>query len=186
MPDARRVVVGVSGTPSSLQALRTGLAEARRGGVPLLAVLAWLPVGVHGGYRHVPCPPPLREWEQEAEWRLRNAFDEAFGGVPEDLPVELLLIRGPAGAALVDAADREDDLLVLGSGPREWPARLLHGATARYCVSRAGCRVLTVPPPPLLRQLPRGLRHRLPAPPELPPAAALAAPDGRDEPQSLP
>ncbi|WP_063775007.1 universal stress protein, partial [Streptacidiphilus anmyonensis] len=151
MPDARRVVVGVSGTPSSLEALRVGLAEARRRGVPLLAVLAWLPVGAQVGYRHMPCPPPLTEWEREAEWRLRNAFDEAFGGVPGDVPVELLLIRGPAGSALVDAAEREDDLLVLGSGPREWPARLLHGATARYCVSRATCHVLTVPPPALLR-----------------------------------
>ncbi|RAG82117.1 universal stress protein, partial [Streptacidiphilus pinicola] len=159
MPDARRVVVGVSGTPSSLQALRVGVAEARRAGVPLLAVLAWLPLGGEAAYRHAPCPPLLKQWEQEAAWRLRNAFDEAFGGMPSDLAAELLLIRGPAGAALLDAADQKDDLLVLGSGRRDWPARLFHGTTARYCVSHASCRVLAVPPPELLHQLPRALRH---------------------------
>ncbi|MEY9877968.1 nucleotide-binding universal stress UspA family protein [Streptacidiphilus sp. MAP12-33] len=183
MPDTRRVVVGVSGTPSSLQALRVGLAEARRGGVPLLAVLAWLPLGGEAAYRHAPCPPLLKEWEQAAAWRLRNAFDEAFGGVPDDVAVELELIRGPAGAALVDAADQGDDLLVLGSGPREWPARLLHGATARYCVSHASCQVLAVPPPELLRRLPRRLRHHVPTPPKQTGVAPSTTPDDSDEPQ---
>jgi nucleotide-binding universal stress UspA family protein len=189
MPDARRVVVGVSGTPSSLQALRVGVAEARHARVPLLAVLAWLPLGGEAAYRQAPCPPLLKQWEQEAAWRLRNAFDEALGGVPQDLPVELLLIRGPAGAALLDAADREDDLLVLGSGRRDWPARLFHGATARYCVGHAACRVLAVPPPELLRQLPRRLRHRVPTPPSMAPVTGAATPDSaeeRDDRPSLP
>ncbi|SEM23738.1 universal stress protein [Streptacidiphilus jiangxiensis] len=182
MPEVRRVVVGVSGTPSSLQALRVGLDEARRGRVPLLAVLAWVPLGGEAAYRHAPCPPLLAQWEQAAAWRLRNAFDEALGGVPDDLAVELLLIRGPAGAALVDAADQEDDLLVVGSGPRELPARLFHGATARYCVSHAACRVLTVPPPNLLRSLPRRLRHHVPTPPTTP---APPDPTHTDETQPL-
>jgi nucleotide-binding universal stress UspA family protein len=160
-----RVVVGVSGTPSSLQALRVAVGEAQRAGVGLRAVVAWVPVGGEIAYHRAPCPDLLRLWEEEAQWRLRNAFDEAFGGVPTvpGIPgIELVSLRGTAGPALVAAADRPDDLLVLSAGPRGGLARLTHGATARYCVAHATCQVLTVPMPELLATLPRRLRHRRP------------------------
>ncbi|SEK50952.1 universal stress protein [Streptacidiphilus jiangxiensis] len=162
MSQPGRVVVGVSGTPSSLQALRVAMGEAQREGVGLRAVVAWVPVGGEIAYRRAPCPELLRIWEQEAQWRLRNAFDEAFGGVPDVPALELVSLRGSAGPALVAAADRPDDLLVLAAGPRGGLARLTHGATARYCVAHAACPVLTVPAPALLADLPRRLRHRRP------------------------
>ncbi|WP_084701533.1 universal stress protein [Streptacidiphilus anmyonensis] len=165
MSHSGRVVVGVSGTPTSLQALRTAVAEARSTGSSLVAVLAWTPVGGEISYRRAPCPPLLRLWEDEAAWRLRNSFDEALGGVPQDVPVELVTVRGEAGAALVDVADQADDLLVVGAGPRGARARLFHGATTRYCVGHAACRVLSVPAPELLAALPRALPHRVPAAP---------------------
>jgi nucleotide-binding universal stress UspA family protein len=178
MSRSGRVVVGVSGTPTSLQALRAAVAEAQRTQSPLVAVLAWTPPGGEISYRRAPCPPLLRIWADEAAWRLRNSFDEAFGGVPQDLPVELVTIRGDAGAALVDVADQADDLLVVGAGPRGARARLFHGATTRYCVGHAGCRVLSVPAPELMAALPRGLRHRVPmAPRELTTTVLPAAPD---------
>jgi nucleotide-binding universal stress UspA family protein len=166
MSPSGRVVVGVSGTPTSLQALRAAVAEARRSRSQLVAVLVWTPPGGEITYRRAPCPPLLRIWEDEAAWRLRNSFDEAFGGVPEDVPVELVAIRGEAGAALLDVADRADDLLVVGAGPHGGWARLFHGSTTRYCVGHARCRVLAVPAPELLAALPRGLRHRVPVAPD--------------------
>jgi nucleotide-binding universal stress UspA family protein len=175
MSHSGRVVVGVSGTPTSLQALRAAVSEARRSGARLSAVLAWTPPGGEISYRRAPCPPLLRIWEDEAVWRLRNSFDEAFGGVPTDLPVELVTVRGEAGAALVDYADHADDLLVVGAGPRGRRARLFHGATARYCLGHAGCRVLAVPAPDLLAALPRGLRHHVPMAPRGLADAFLAA-----------
>ncbi|MEY9875554.1 nucleotide-binding universal stress UspA family protein [Streptacidiphilus sp. MAP12-33] len=178
MSHSGRVVVGVSGTPTSLQALRAAAAEARRSRSQLVAVLAWTPPGGEISYRRAPCPPLLRIWEDEAAWRLRNSFDEALGGVPQDLPVELVSIRAEAGSALVHVADRADDLLVVGAGPRGGWSRLFHGSTTRYCVGHARCRVLTVPAPELLAALPRGVRHRVPlAPRELTTAVLPATPD---------
>jgi nucleotide-binding universal stress UspA family protein len=178
MSHSGRVVVGVSGTPTSLEALRAAVAEARTSRSQLVAVLAWTPPGGEISCRSAPCPPLLREWEDEAAWRLRNTFDEAFGGVPQDLTVELITVRGDAGVALVYVADQADDLLVVGAGPCGGLARLFHGATARYCVGHARCRVLTVPAPELLAALPRPLRHRAPtAPRELTTVVTPMGPD---------
>jgi nucleotide-binding universal stress UspA family protein len=142
-----RVVVGVSGTPTSHEALRIAVAEARRAQATLVAVLAWAPEGGEIAYGRAACAPPLRIWEDEAAWRLRHSFEEALGGIPGDLAVELLAIRGASGPALVDTADRPGDLLVVGAGAHGRVARLFHGATARYCAAHAACRVLTVPAP---------------------------------------
>ncbi|WP_063770881.1 universal stress protein [Streptacidiphilus neutrinimicus] len=175
MSQPGRVVVGVSGTPSSLQALRVAATEARHRDAGLLAVVAWTPAGGEIAYRRAPCPELLRMWEDEAQWRLGNAFDEAFGGVP-DLPgLGMVSLRGAAGPALVAAAESADDLLVLGAGPRGGLARVFHGATTRYCVAHAGCRVLTVPAPDLLSELPRRLRHRRPVATSEPAATAPTA-----------
>jgi nucleotide-binding universal stress UspA family protein len=158
-----RVVVGVNGSLSSLEALRTAVDEARRRRVELLAVLAWTPVGGETGYRRAPCPDLLALWERMACARLRNSFDEAFGGYPDGVAVRPVVVRAAPGYGLVELADRPDDLLVLGAGERGWPARWFHGGTSRYCVSHARCRVLAVPPPALLSELPARQRHRLPA-----------------------
>jgi nucleotide-binding universal stress UspA family protein len=177
MSHSGRVVVGVSGTPSSLAALRAAVAEARRSGSQLVAVLAWLPAGGEIAYRRAPCPPLLRVWEDEAAWRLRNSFDEAFGGVPTDLPAELVVVRGDAADSLVQLADRPDDLLVIGAGARGTFARMIHGGTARRCLGRSRCHVLAVPAPDLLRSLPWRRRHRRPtAPRELDVPISLVAP----------
>jgi nucleotide-binding universal stress UspA family protein len=176
MSEPGRVVVGVSGSPGSLQALRAAVDEARSRDAALIAVLAWTPAGGEFAYHRAPCLELLRMSERDAAWRLRNSFDEAFGTVPGDVRVELALIRGEAGAVLVGAADRPGDLLVVGAGPHGRIDRILHGATARYCVARAGCRVLTVPPPELLRELPRRRRHRPAAAPQQWPWPAAPGP----------
>jgi nucleotide-binding universal stress UspA family protein len=106
----RRVVVGVDGSLGSMQALRRAVAEA--------SVLAWTPPGGEGAYRSPPCPLLLDEWRAEHARRLKTTWNEALGGVPEDLTVHLLVIRGDAGRVLVELADRVDDLLVVGAGRR--------------------------------------------------------------------
>lgn len=156
-----RVVVGVNGSLSSLEALRTAVDESRRGAVELWAVLAWKPVGGEAAYRRAPCPDLLSLWERQAVARLRNSFEEAFGGYPGDLTVHPLVLRSAAGRGLVGIADRPDDLLVVGAGERGWPTRWFHGGTSRYCLSHAGCRVLAVPPPALLSELSLRQRHQV-------------------------
>ena len=155
---SRRVIAGVSGSLRSLGALRTGVAEARSAGAALQAVLAWAPAGGEVAYMRAPCPLLLRLWEQEACERLRDAFDEAFGVMPSDVAVRQLVVRAAPGPALVELADRRDDLLVVGYGGRSRLGYAVHGAVTRYCMAHARCPVRAVPPPELIREL-RPRRH---------------------------
>ncbi len=155
----RRVIAGVSGSLRSLGALRAGVAEARSAGAELLAVLAWAPAGGEIAYIRAPCPVLLRLWEQAACERLRDAFDNAFGGVPDGVPVRQVVVRGQPGPALVELASQRDDLLVVGYGGRSRLGYAVHGAVTRYCIAHARCPVLTAPPPELIREL-RPRRHR--------------------------
>ncbi len=95
----RRVIAGVSGSLRSLGALRAGVDEARHTGAPVVAVLAWVPAGGELAYRRAPCPVLLKLWEEAARERLTEAFDAAFGGVPGDVTVQGMVVRGWAVAA---------------------------------------------------------------------------------------
>jgi Universal stress protein family len=70
--------------------------------------------------------------------------------------------RGPAGWVLVNIASRPADLLIVGAGRRGAPARMAFAKVARYCVARAQCPVVAVPPPSLARELGHGLLGRVP------------------------
>jgi nucleotide-binding universal stress UspA family protein len=149
----RRVVVGVSGSVASLAALRHGLSQVRRYGGTLWAVLAWSPPGGEVSGRSAPPRALVREWESMAQRRLRTAFEEGLGGVPQDVQVRLLALRGRPAPALLQVAGRGCDLLVLGS-PRQRPRRALATATvAGHCAEHACCPLVVVPPPPMSRQL---------------------------------
>ncbi|MFD0785230.1 hypothetical protein ACFQZ8_15090, partial [Micromonospora azadirachtae] len=73
-------------------------------------------------------------------------FDAALGGLPRDVLVRVVAEQGYAGQVLVDHACRESDLLVVGSPPRR-RFGMGGGPVTRYCVSRAGVPVVTVPAP---------------------------------------
>ncbi|WP_238014919.1 universal stress protein [Dactylosporangium sp. AC04546] len=154
--DRRRVVVGVSQSLAGLAAVRFALREARRCDAPLYAVRAWaLPSHWHG--------PAVNAWRHElrAEARqyIAEAFDAAAGGPPGDVDVLAAVPDARADRALVDAADDERDLLVLGarsSWRRLWPSWVVRG-----CLSAARCPVIVVPPPALARIAGPWSRHRL-------------------------
>jgi nucleotide-binding universal stress UspA family protein len=150
-----RVIVGVHGSPTSLQALRFALGHARAFDATLMPVIAWEPPGGDSAYRRF--PPFLSEgWAREAEQRLLAAFDEGLGGPPTDVTLSPLVVRGPAGHVLVEVADRENDLLIVGKNKRGFLHRRCYGSTTAYCVARAHCAVIVVQP----SQLTMELRHR--------------------------
>ena len=165
MDGVRRVVVGVDGSMGSLQALRRGVVEARTRDAALVAVIAWLPPGGEAAYRRTADPRLKRLWEIGAWERLEQAWEEGLGGVPGDVDVRQLTVRGDAGRALVMIADSEDDLLVVGAGRRNPLRRALIPSVPRYVVAHACCPVLAVPPSTMTQQLdhsvlPRLLRRR--------------------------
>lgn len=153
-----RVIVGVSGSPGSLPALRYAVILAKQGDVPLIAVHAWVPPGGDHADRVQPSLYLRQIWRQAAGERLRSALDAAWAGVPAGLDVQCLVLRGEPGPVLLDVACSADDLLVVGAGRRGLVARLWHGRVSRYCLARARCPVLSVPPPSLARTAARDLR----------------------------
>jgi nucleotide-binding universal stress UspA family protein len=146
-----RAVVGVSGSPGSLAALHRAVREARRTDAELLAVLAWEPPGGELAHGRSMVAAPASHLRRDAADRLLAVLDTAFGETGPGVPFQGLVVRGTAGRALVETADRPDDLLVIGTGPRG--LRALFPSVSRYCVAHAACPVLTVPPSPLASEL---------------------------------
>ncbi|UFR05789.1 universal stress protein [Streptomyces sp. Go40/10] len=144
-----RVVVGVSGSLNSVTALRRATALARRLGAELWPVLAWEPPGGDPAARRGPAPGLLvQEWQRLAKQRLASVLDEIFGAEGPGVPMHALVVRGTPGRALVATANRDDDVLVVGTG-RRGLQRAFSGRVSRHCVAHAHCPVLAVPPSPL-------------------------------------
>jgi nucleotide-binding universal stress UspA family protein len=141
-----RVVVGVNGSPQNLHALRHAVELARSYNATLIAVHA------RSAKARTPLPRwgngPARVWQQEASIIVRTAFEDGLGGLPPDVDCVLLAAPSLPGPALVEVADRNNDVLVLGS-PRRLGPRTMRRSVAAYCIDHAVCSVLTVPPPPL-------------------------------------
>ena len=93
----RRILVGVHGSLGSLQALRYAAEQARQAEGLLIAVVAWVPPGGDLAERRQPVYSLRQIWRDAARARLQDAFDQALGGLPADLAVERVVIRGPAG-----------------------------------------------------------------------------------------
>jgi nucleotide-binding universal stress UspA family protein len=153
----RRVIVGVSGSPGSLQALRHAAELARTHQAALIPVLAWMPPGGDIADRSHPSPYLRKLWTDSAWQRLWNAVELAFGHVPDDVMFESAVLRGEPGPVLVGVSCHPDDVLVIGAGRRGPLARVLSCRASRYCLAHARCPVVAVPPP-ALAQVSHGLR----------------------------
>jgi nucleotide-binding universal stress UspA family protein len=146
MSGPHQVVVGASGSPGSIRALRYAEHLARFGNVLLVPVLAWIPPGGDLAERRAPCPELRRTWEAIATQRLTEAMESAWAGPPDGLTVRPIIQRGEAGPVLVNLAACEDDLLVVGAGRRGPLRGLWGGRVTRYCLRHGQCPVLAVPP----------------------------------------
>jgi nucleotide-binding universal stress UspA family protein len=153
----RRIFVGVSGSPGSLQAFRHAADLARTHQAVLIPVLAWVPPGGDLADRRNPSAYLRKVWQDAAWERLWEAIDLAFGGVPNDVAFEPAVVRGLPGPVLTGTARRPGDLLVIGAGRRGPLARALSCNVSRYCLAHAACPVVAVPPPALAQAI-HGLR----------------------------
>jgi nucleotide-binding universal stress UspA family protein len=150
-----RVVVGVSGSPGCLPAVRYAAELARAHRAPLIPVLAWQPPGGDLADRSHPSPALRDLWAEAAGRRLHRTLLTAFGVLPSDISLQPHVVRGDPGRSLVEAASKASDLLVIGTGRRPMISRAVRPSVSRYCLAHACCPVLAVPPSPLDRALRR-------------------------------
>lgn len=149
------IVVGVDDSPSSIQALRWAIEEARCRDTTLRVVSAWefpfapatnTPSAVRADDDPLPHVPSL---QQSALDELAAAVTDA-GGDPKDPAVSMHVVHGSPVRVLLDAA-KDADLLVVGSRGRGGFAGLLLGSVSHECAQRAACPVVVVRPRPVPR-----------------------------------
>ncbi len=156
MSGPRRVIVGTSGSPGNLCALRYAEHHARDCNATLIPVHAWTPPGGELADRRCPNRYLRQIWAEAAWQRLWDALDSAWGQLPSDLTVQPIVQRGDPGLVLTVIASRPSDLLVIGAGHRGVLTRIVSGRVSRYCLAHAQCPVLAIPPPALATDIRRG------------------------------
>ncbi len=137
---ARRVVVGLDGSPASAEALLVAARVAGRLGARLAVVSTVHYPPTFGRYPldMTDLRPITVQWQQEL-------VQDRFGGsVPADF--ELIVRDGAPAPALVDET-RTADLLVVGTRGHGGFAGLLLGSVSMGCIAAAHCPVLVVHPP---------------------------------------
>lgn len=141
----KRIVVGVDGSPSSVQALEFAVEEAamRHAELEVLAVVQSASFAPLYGYPPAPAPGPRMD---EAERTARAALDEALAkqGRPSPAKASVQVRTGiPAEELLIQA--KGADLLVVGSRGAGGLTRMVLGSVSSAVVHHADCPVLIVP-----------------------------------------
>ncbi len=137
-----RVVVGVDGSRTSVDALRHGLEVARRTGAVLEAVFCWQIVTL------APLPdswgwtPPIDDYEKFAGEQLDRALEAAGVDLPDE-QVRRSVVHAHPAKGLIEASEGADRLVVGNRGTGGFD-RLLLGSVSRQAVEYATCPVTVV------------------------------------------
>jgi nucleotide-binding universal stress UspA family protein len=134
---ARRIIVGVDGSPHSDAALRWALRHAESVGAEVTAVFAWqMP------FLSIPGAIDRQEMEKAAKAFLVETVSAV---VPTpSVPLWTYVAEGDATESLIEASSRGAELLVLGSRGRAPFAGLLLGSVCQGCAAEAPCPVVIV------------------------------------------
>ncbi|MFE9425767.1 universal stress protein [Kitasatospora sp. NPDC006697] len=135
----RRIVVGVDGSPSSIDALSWAVDQARTRGAVIEALTAWqYPVAT--GWTL-----PMETGEDLAAI-MRKVLDDAIAqatGAVGPIEIRPRVVQGGAASCLLEAAQGAD-LLVVGSRGHGGFVGALLGSVAGHCVQHAPCPVVVV------------------------------------------
>lgn len=133
------IVVGVDGSPASIEALRWAAGQAVLTGDDLTAVAAWEWPTTLGW------APPYPEGYDPAS-DAQKALAQAVGKVQGDfaeLKIDTRVLEGRPAPVLLGVA-KDADLLVVGSrGHGEFTGMLI-GSVSEHCVAHARCPVVVV------------------------------------------
>jgi nucleotide-binding universal stress UspA family protein len=137
--DPTRILVGVDGSDSSVEALLHGARLAAAFDAPLEVITAWQsPSSMASGFS------PAPDWSPEEDSKLVAiaAIEEAFQGSP---PARLTWSThaGRAAGVLIEAS-RDASMLVVGSRGHGGLVGMLLGSVSSACAEHAHCPVLVV------------------------------------------
>jgi nucleotide-binding universal stress UspA family protein len=140
-----RIVVGVDGSSSSLEALRWAVRAARIAGGSVDAVTAWeYPAGVGGfGWSPGAAFESGADMASTASDTLRTAVGAVMGQEEGGVTIRSHVREGYPARVLMDMADGAD-LLVVGCRGHGGFAGLLLGSVSAHCVHHAPCSVLVI------------------------------------------
>ncbi|GAB3271536.1 universal stress protein [Sinomonas notoginsengisoli] len=134
------IVVGVDGSPLSIEALKWAARLQPTVGGPIAAIAAWhLPTSSAGYLQYSGI-----EWnpEQDAATVLEEALNDAYGDErPEGLSART--VEGRAARVLVEAS-RDAAMLIVGSRGLGGFMGMLLGSVSRACAEHAACPVMVL------------------------------------------
>ena len=131
------IVVGVDGSPSSLDALQWAVGQAALTGAGVRAVIAWEypPLsGVNPMTTHV-------DWPTKAQQTIDAAMDKAVH--IDNVTVSSVVIAGHPAQVLLDASVGAE-LLVIGNSGHGGFTESLPGSVREHVIANATCPVLVV------------------------------------------
>lgn len=135
---AHRIVVGVDGSVSSIQALEWAADQAELTGVGLDALITW---EWPAGYGWSPVPT---SYDPDHENKVAlDALLEPVRKAHPGLSIHATVIEGHPAPVLVRASHGAD-LLVVGSRGRGEIAGMLLGSVSEHCVAHAQCPVVVL------------------------------------------
>lgn len=134
------VLVGVDGSPQSVQALSWACRRAQACGDLVLAVCVWSLSA--SGEDWMLLPGSKAVGERRAERVLREAVEDVRRDQPA-ADVETRVVEGPAGRVLVELSATAD-VLVVGSRGLGGFSGLVLGSVSQQCVHHARCPVTVI------------------------------------------
>ncbi len=136
-PASGRIVVGIDGSPSSLDALDWAARQADLTGCSLEIVMTWLWPSSYGWA--VPIPTDF-DPEEDVRRSLETAVDRVRARYP-NLRIDPRVVSGHPAPILVEAS-KGADLLVVGSRGHGEFVGMLIGSVSEFCATNGHCPVL--------------------------------------------
>jgi nucleotide-binding universal stress UspA family protein len=137
VPGKGRIVVGIDGSPSSLDALSWAARQADLTGSALEVVMTWEWPSSYGWAAPVPTD---FDPEEDVRQSLESAVAPVRAAHP-NITVDPKLVSGHPAPILVEAS-KGADLLVVGSRGHGEFVGMLIGSVSAYCATNARCPVL--------------------------------------------
>lgn len=136
--ESQKIVVGVDGSPASIEGLRQAQLLAVPLGAEIDALACWVLPNMYDSTVAV----GIEGFKEHAEEVLRQALITVFG--PERPPyVHAHIVEGPTRSVLIEAS-KNASLLIVGRRGHGGFTGMLLGSVSSACIAHAHCPVLVV------------------------------------------